>query len=136
LVNKGKIVPDPLFIKKMSSPYQDPKPKYRDGRRDNGGARRGAGRPVSDPWRLNFDKYLSQKVLVPERRHGQIRYVKKTILTATLDKLRDQGVKGDLRAIKLYLDITLGKPANQKGGKQRYRKHSAVKALALTGMVR
>lgn len=85
------------------------KGKYIDKRSYNGGARDGAGRPKS-PWRLAIEEQLMQDVVVSELRHGQIRRIKKPLLKAILDELRRKGLKGDVRSILAYLDITVGKP--------------------------
>lgn len=86
-----------------------------DGRRFNGGPRRGAGRPRSKA-RLMMDASALGKVVVREFRHGQIRWVKKTRLELQLDALFKKGVEGDgnLRALNKYLDLALGKPETPK----------------------
>ncbi|EKD23724.1 MAG: hypothetical protein ACD_81C00189G0007 [uncultured bacterium] len=109
--------------------------KYSDGRRNNGGARIGAGRPVSDPYRQMLEAYLREEIKVKEFRHGQMRWVKKTRLKATLDILWLQGVKyRDVRAINLYLDITQGKPT-VPDKKPRYRRKTVIKGIATAGTV-
>lgn len=85
------------------------KGKYIDKRANNGGSRKGAGRPKS-PWRLAIEEQLMQDVVVPELRHGQIRRVKKPLLRAILDELVKKGLKGDVRSILAYLDVVVGKP--------------------------
>lgn len=110
--------------------------RHADGRRNNGGARPGAGRPISNEYRKLLDKYLKEKVLVKEFRHGQMRLVKKPVLTAILDKLAKQALRDhDVRAARLYLDVTLGKPFDDKR-KSRYRPKAVVKAIAETGMIK
>lgn len=118
----------------MDYPYE--KPKYQDGRRNNGGARAGAGRPVNNKFRLMIDEHLLSEVIVPEKRSGQIRYVKKTVLKAMLDTLFQRGMRGDLRSIKAYLDLTLGKPITPSDKKPRYSAKSVIKALAMSGRIR
>lgn len=103
----------------------------KDGRRNNGGARIGAGRPIG-PSRKEFYDILLQEVVVSEFRHGQIRRVKKTWLKAILDELAHQALYGPkeyrIRAAKAYLDITLGKPRVEGGTKdKRYTKKPTIK---------
>lgn len=105
--------------------------RYKDGRRKNGGARVGAGRPISDKQRIELEKHLLSEIIVKEHRHGQIRSVKKTVITAVLDSLSQQAIKHkDVRAAKLYLDITLGKAPTKKGNRPRYSKKAQLKAIA------
>lgn len=115
----------------MTQPH---KPKYQDGRRNNGGARAGAGRPISNRLRLILENHVMSKIIVPERRSGQIRYVKKSMLIAILDKLFEQGVltsKGDLKSLNTYLNVTLGRPV-RPGVKARYSPKPILKAMAMT----
>lgn len=112
------------------------KAKYRDGRRNNGGARVGAGRPIKQRSRKAIEAYLAEEIIVKEFRHGQIRRVKKPVLIAVLDELRNRALKhGDLAAIKLYFDITLGK-AQVDNTTPRYRPKTVVKAIAMTGAIK
>lgn len=109
--------------------------KHSDGRRHNGGARRGAGRPISSAHRKILDEHLMQEVIVMEFRHGQMRRVKKYKIVAVLDKLFDQALKyHDVRAAHLYLDLTLGK-ATVSGGRPRYRRKTVIKAVAEAGIL-
>jgi len=108
----------------------------KDGRRNNGGARVGAGRPISAKHRLMIEEHLKSEVLVKERLHGQIRYVKKTVLKAMLDVLLRRALQNhDIRAAKVYLDLTLGKPLTPSGKKPRYSKKAVVKTMAYAGLL-
>ena len=111
-------------------------PGKKDGRRNNGGARVGAGRPISAKHRLMIEKHLMSETIVKERRHGQIRYVKKTVLKAMLDELFRQAIQNnDIRAARAYLDLTLGKPRTPSGKKPRYSKKAQLKAMAYSGIL-
>lgn len=98
-----------------------------DRRKFNGGARPGAGRPRSlkrqqqDAFMLNF---MMEKILVREFRHGQMRWVKETRLQVQMDALYKKAVggKGNVRAIRMFLDLALGKaekPKPEKVEKER-----------------
>lgn len=111
-------------------------PGKTDGRRNNGGARVGAGRPISAKHRLMIEEHLKSEIIVKERRHGQIRYVEKTVLKAMLDELSRQALQNhDIRAAKAYLDLTLGKPLTPSGKKPRYSKKAQLKAMAYSGIL-
>jgi len=111
--------------------------KYRDGRRNNGGARRGAGRPISNVQRKLIEEYLMQEIVVKEFRYGQMRRVKKRIITAILDQFRNRALKGDVRAAHLYLDMTIGKALSQDSdNKPRYRVRNDLNAIAETGIIK
>ena len=103
-----------------------------DGRRNNGGARKGAGRPVSDLQRKMLEEHLMKKIVVKEFRHGQMRRVKKTALVAILDDLSRRGLKhGDIKAIRAYFNITLGRPRVMgRGGSGRFRLKTTLRAMA------
>ncbi len=93
-----------------------------DGRIFNGGARKGAGRPLS-PYRQAFLKFALEKVVVKEIRHGQVRRVKKTRLQLSLEMLFRAGTEGEgnVKAINMWLDRALGKPDR---GEENYDEES------------
>lgn len=98
--------------------------KGQDKRRNNGGARAGAGRPRSTA-RLarekQFEELAIQEVLIPVRSNGQVRYKKVSVLKALLDTLVEKAIRDqDIRAARLYLDVTIGKPVRYKSA-TRYR---------------
>ncbi|MFZ3019952.1 MAG: hypothetical protein WA051_00275 [Minisyncoccia bacterium] len=97
----------------------------------HGGARRGAGRPINPETKRILDKHLGEYVIVKERRHGQVRRVKKRVYTAILDELLRQAMTGDLKAIKAYLNVTLGKPRRADGSKARSNPLVSFKYIAL-----
>lgn len=109
--------------------------KHPDGRRNNGGARRGAGRPISSAHRKILDEHLMQEIVVMEFRHGQMRRVKKYKIIAILDTLYNRAIKyRDVRAANLYLDLALGK-ATVEGVRPRYRRKTVIKAIAEAGIL-
>jgi len=68
-----------------------------DGRKNNGGARQGAGRPKkADEAKLieRLDKIINQDEVI--------------------EKLKELIQKGDLRAISIYMDRRYGKPTETK----------------------
>lgn len=117
--------------------FEDEFKKIKTDRRvNNGGARKGAGRPLSLQNKMVLD-HMNEEIVVKEYSYGQIRRVKKKRLEALLDRLFIMGIKDrNIRAIKAYLDITSGKsriirdkPVRKKTPKQIY-----CPALALAGM--
>ena len=95
-----------------------------DGRAFNGGARKGAGRPISVLDRY-YIKFALEKVVVREFRHGQIRRVKKTRLQVAMDKLFKMSMEGNLKAIRVFLDRTMGKPGiDRSERRERVKDHS------------
>lgn len=101
--------------------------KNPDGRVNNGGARKGAGRPLS-PLNQAILRYMNEDVVVKELSHGQIRRIKKKRLEALLDQLVIMGLRdGNVRAIKAYFDITIGKPVIYKEGKKSPREPTPEK---------
>ncbi len=131
------MVPDPILVINLAMTWaQTLGPGKKDGRRNNGGARVGAGRPISAKYRLMIEKHLQSEILVKEHRHGQIRYVKKTVLKAMLDQLSRQAIQHhDIRAARAYLNLTLGKPLTPSGKKPRYSKKAQLKAMAYSGVL-
>jgi hypothetical protein len=100
--------------------------KEEDGRKNNGGARKGAGRPLS-PVNLAILEYMNEDVIVKEFKHGQIRRIKKKRLEELLDQLVELGLKGNVRAIRAYFDITIGRPVIHKEPKKPKRKPTPEK---------
>lgn len=72
-------------------------------------------------------------VVVKEFRHGQVRRVKKRLITAMLDSLFKIAIRdgGNTKAIRLYLDATLGKPRRADGTRPRFNRNIYTKHLAL-----
>lgn len=108
--------------------------KPQDGRRNNGGARKGAGRPISSKKRLLMEQHMMSEIIVKEFRHGQVRNVKKTVLNAVLDSLSKQALQGDIRSAKAYMNLTLGKPMKPNGKKPRYSRKMQINAMAKSGV--
>jgi hypothetical protein len=81
----------------------------------NGGARKGAGRPLS-PSRILWLSFALEEIVVKQRSHGQVRLVKKSRLILALEKLFEIGMRGDgdVRALSKWLDHTIGKPEREK----------------------
>lgn len=84
-----------------------------DGRTFNGGARKGAGRPISKERQAWID-FALETIVVKEFRHGQIRRVKKMRLEVIMEKLFHLAIEGNVRAIHVYLDRTEGKAVTPK----------------------
>ncbi|MFA6177496.1 MAG: hypothetical protein WC694_01215 [Candidatus Paceibacterota bacterium] len=109
--------------------------KNKDGRRKNGGARAGAGRPYKEQRRF-MNEFFLKEIVVKEQRHGQVRRVKKKIGIIVLDSLRKQAIQGDVRSARMYFDLTMGK-AREPGEKSpRYSKKLPTKALAKSGVLK
>ena len=91
-----------------------------DKRWSNGGARIGAGRPLSQD-RIFAIEHALEKIVVKERRYGQVRRVKKPRIIVVLDKLYNLGMgnptydnRTQIKALKIFLDLALGKPVRNK----------------------
>lgn len=101
-----------------------PKPKAR-----HGGYRPGAGRPKGSQSRKTVERELRQKathelllehVLYKEKvsyldKHGNVRTKHRERLLLILDALFARAVTGDIQAIRVYLDRTIGKPGYMAG---------------------
>ena len=83
--------------------------KKEDGRKNNGGARKGAGRPLG-PVNKAFVDYMAEEIVVKEFSHGQVRRVKKQRQIALLNQLAIMGIRDkNIKAIKTFFDIVRGK---------------------------
>lgn len=104
-----------------------------DKRRKNGGTRAGAGRPLSPAHQRLLNEHLMEWVVVKEYRHGQVRRVKKRLITAMLDALFKKAIQGEgnTRAIKAYLDLALGKPRRADGSRPRFNSNIYTKHMGL-----